>query len=254
MSDIVGTVISVEDFLSKEEQKLNIAEESKRLCKDRNYIIPDFQREIRWEEEQIIELINNIGSGRKFLGTVILAETKKQERNFDSNEKDYRIIDGQQRLVTILMILRFTYSKYKNELGLKFDYCNFINESFLKFEKFLLSGFSESVDKDILESDDLKQIPHFRKMWNYIVDYAKSNSYLSNANSCRSFISNLNGCLLNVIVIASKNSISDGIRVFLDVNMKGMKLDTEDIFKSYLFYQDNSEEIRRVWSGAKRYL
>lgn len=37
----------------------------------------------------------------------------------------------------------------------------------------------------------------------------------------------------------------------IDVNLKGIKLDTEDIFKGYLFSQDSSKEIRDYWVELK---
>ena len=38
---------------------------------------------------------------------------------------------------------------------------------------------------------------------------------------------------------------------YIDVNLKGIKLDTEDIFKGYLFSQDSSKEIRDCWVELK---
>ena len=107
MNQIIGTVIEIGNFLSPEAQSIVIQEQfTRKLDSNRTYIIPDFQREIRWDEEQIVELINNIGAGAKFLGNVILSETKRENGNPQSL-KDYEIIDGQQRITTLLMILFF---------------------------------------------------------------------------------------------------------------------------------------------------
>ena len=49
MRPIIGTVINIADFLSIKEQ--NISQENGNpyyLAGNRTYIIPDFQREIRW--------------------------------------------------------------------------------------------------------------------------------------------------------------------------------------------------------------
>lgn len=101
MNQIIGTVIEIGNFLSPEAQSIVIQEQfTRKLDSNRTYIIPDFQREIRWDEEQIVELINNIGAGAKFLGNVILSETKRENGNPQSL-KDYEIIDGQQRITTL---------------------------------------------------------------------------------------------------------------------------------------------------------
>lgn len=44
----------------------------------------------------------------------------------------------------------------------------------------------------------------------------------------------------------------EGIESFLDVNLKGVKLDTEDIFKGYLCSIDNSQDIHDIWSRLKK--
>ena len=94
MNQIIGTVIEIGNFLSPEAQSIVIQEQfTRKLDSNRTYIIPDFQREIRWDEEQIVELINNIGAGAKFLGNVILSETKRENGNPQSL-KDYEIIDA----------------------------------------------------------------------------------------------------------------------------------------------------------------
>lgn len=60
------------------------------------------------------------------------------------------------------------------------------------------------------------------------------------------FSSNLSACSFNII-INEADDVSEGIRYFIDVNLKGKQLDVEDIFKSYLFRNDSSEEIRKQW-------
>lgn len=133
MNQIIGTVIEIGNFLSPEAQSIVIQEQfTRKLDSNRTYIIPDFQREIRWDEEQIVELINNIGAGAKFLGNVILSETKRENGNPQSL-KDYEIIDGQQRITTLLMILRFIQYKYGEDLNVSRDFCPLEIQSFEGF-------------------------------------------------------------------------------------------------------------------------
>ena len=52
--------------------------------------------------------------------------------------------------------------------------------------------------------------------------------------------------------MTAKESINR-IKLFLDVNLKGKKLDTEDVFKSYLFsYDDNMNTFRTQWVRIKK--
>ena len=58
MAEIMGTVTSVKRYLSPEKIELKISpdlggESTIILQQNRKYIIPDFQREIRWEENNL---------------------------------------------------------------------------------------------------------------------------------------------------------------------------------------------------------
>ena len=223
--------------MSPKAQSIVIQEQfTRKLDSNRTYIIPDFQREIRWDEEQIVELINNIGAGAKFLGNVILSETKRENGNPQSL-KDYEIIDGQQRITTLLMILRFIQYKYGEDLNVSGDFCSLEIQSFEGFSTLYENAFSEESAQleSVKKTDDLNQIPHYLYMWNAICEYSQEmSSFLRNKDSCKDFLDNLMGSTINVIINTSGNN-SRGIKLFLDVNLKGKKLDTEDVFKSYLF-------------------
>lgn len=58
MAEIMGTVTSIKRYLSPEKIELKISpdmgpENTITLPQNRRYIIPDFQREIRWEENNL---------------------------------------------------------------------------------------------------------------------------------------------------------------------------------------------------------
>ena len=259
MSNIIGTVIEIENFLSTDKQLIVTSERrTQYLDKNRKYIIPDFQREIRWSEEQIVELINNIGGGAKFLGNIILSETKRKNEDLQNelNEsKDYEIIDGQQRITTLLIILRFIRYKYGEDLSINNDICSLEIQSFKGFSKLYEDAFSNDSanQKDIKETDDLNQIDHYLYMWNTICNYSRQNSsFLRNKDTCQKLLNNIMDSTINVIINTSEK-ISHGINLFLDVNLKGKKLDTEDVFKSYLFsYDDNNSTFRGQWVKIKK--
>lgn len=71
---IFGTVLTIGDFFKTEKAmiKIDLGDEEKQvftLPEGRKYIIPDYQREIRWKKENVIELISDINVGVKFLET-----------------------------------------------------------------------------------------------------------------------------------------------------------------------------------------
>ena len=106
MGDIVGTITNVKSFLSTAEVKLSVKPNTLQaqtitLAADRKFSIPEFQRELRWEEHNAKMLLSDLSRGTRFLGNVIL--TIKSDHTCE-------IIDGQQR-TTILLLIIFCIKK-----------------------------------------------------------------------------------------------------------------------------------------------
>lgn len=87
--------------------------------KDYKFCIPDYQRGYRWTKKEVEDLLGDIDEFQRHkkekekycLQPIVVAEDKN---------KKYRIIDGQQRLTTINLILKFLNAKnfeisYENE-------------------------------------------------------------------------------------------------------------------------------------------
>ncbi|MGH7799868.1 MAG: DUF262 domain-containing protein [Thermodesulfobacteriota bacterium] len=75
------------------------------IIKGSIFVIPDYQRSFTWEDKQIEDLIEDIEGSLKdtlnhYLGQIIL-EKNKQIQNYTL----YKVIDGQQRLTSILLFL-----------------------------------------------------------------------------------------------------------------------------------------------------
>lgn len=71
---------------------------------DDKYIIPTFQRPYSWTEEQLLQLYYDITNAFEngedyFLGNIILAKSR-------TDKSILEIIDGQQRMVTLWLMLK----------------------------------------------------------------------------------------------------------------------------------------------------
>lgn len=69
--------------------------------------IPDYQRIYSWEEKNVIRLLDDIQNhaGKTYhMGSIILHKTKKKEA-YTGEKIVYDIVDGQQRLVTLSLLL-----------------------------------------------------------------------------------------------------------------------------------------------------
>lgn len=84
-----------------------------KLLKGKKYLIEDYQREYRWEEKHITDLIedltekflNSNGKDHYFLGSIIISN--RDGKNF--------IIDGQQRLTSLTLLLIYIYRTLKDQ-------------------------------------------------------------------------------------------------------------------------------------------
>lgn len=238
MGDLLGIIAPLKKFMSNSNEEVYVSLEGEKktvlsLAKDRIYNIPDFQREIRWSSDNVALLIDDIKSGPRFLGNIIL--TKHLDNSFS-------IIDGQQRITVLTMILSCIKRLHRGEIDI-INPCKLTIESFSGFSALIESGFDQNqYTKEMYESDKLKQVSKYTELWEYII----GTDEIKNKREAKKIIENLCSCSFNII-INEADDVSEGIRYFIDVNLKGKQLDVEDIFKSYLFRNDSGIEIRKQW-------
>lgn len=73
MAEIVGTITNLSDFLSKTQVCLSVKPNDPQqqiICleADRKYSIPAFQREVRWDDNNLKMLLYDLSRSSKFLG------------------------------------------------------------------------------------------------------------------------------------------------------------------------------------------
>lgn len=248
MLGIRGLIVKLDDFFKQEDINVTINAVEQidtifKFSKDRKLIVPEYQREIRWSEREVTTLLSDITQGSKFIGNIILSTNK-------DNIIDYDIIDGQQRITCIYMILKYLYLNYKNQTN-PTDLVDFKLASFEKFDELFNVDFdldkfkNDLLKEEVIDSDKLYQIAQYKKVWDSI-----KNSGIIKESNARVFIKNLRESSINIITDTERSS-NIAMQYYIDVNLKGIKLDSEDILKAYLFYYDNSTEIRTDWLRLK---
>lgn len=93
-TETLATLFDLEEF--------DTIEKNSRIYK---LSIPDYQRIYCWEEKQVLQLLEdllNYTDKELHLGNIILHKVK--------NEEDHKIVDGQQRLVTLSLLLHHLYN------------------------------------------------------------------------------------------------------------------------------------------------
>lgn len=217
------------------------------------YVIPKYQREYKWTEEKVHTLITDINNRDKFLGNLIL--------NCISDY--YEIVDGQQRVTTILLILLALFNKRKSDTGsgrneeqrdlLRYIFKPNTNSPVLENES--IGPYLSLQDNEIkLAIDDSQDIYYqketFEKLYGSIVNELK------NIKDLDQFQKKVMDCQFLILFGDTHGRQNDSIEeVFLDINFKSQLLDVADIFKGYCFKNYKAvyhDELKELWTSIRR--
>lgn len=208
----------------------NMNEENKTYIKDiKNSIIPDYQRGYKWEIKNVEDLLNDIDG---------IDNTEKKEHclhNLTIIEKDnnkWEIIDGQQRLTTIFLILKYLDKEYyKLSYKIRKE-----TESFLSEIDNIIKSLKENEDENNLFNNKVKENNKYDKQDIYYICQALStihNWFKDKKEQEKSFIEKLES---NVYFYKHKieNEIIKGETVFANLNSGKVALTDIELIKADL--------------------
>lgn len=247
LKPFVVTIAEFLEFCSNRE--IGDKEESLFYKNIHQYSIPLYQREYKWNEIRIGELIHDVAIQDKFLGFIILERRKKT----------YDIIDGQQRITTIILLLASLFNKMG---GKNNERINLEQDHILKYimrdDKFILNNESIGdwlhiqgnkinlyVDK---ERDVYCQEEILNNSWNYI------NEMIDGIENCREFSNQLLDSEVLVLICEALGNVYSSEQIFLDMNDKFHPLETEEKFKGRCFricYPEHHDLLKEKWIELK---
>ena len=246
--------------------KLNIDQRTvKDLFQDKksDFLIPDYQRPYAWEETECQTLWEDIftfafpdnnckkfdsDNDEYFLGPIV---------TFKNNDKKLEIIDGQQRLTTLMLLLRAFYSKFGNmqddesrntreEIGR----CIWKTDEFGKPKTTELKISSEVATDDekkefleILRTGVSKNGSKSRYAQNYLFFQKKIADFLDKYPTYFPYfpIRIMNNCILLPIEADNQDT---ALRIFSTLNDRGKPLSDADIFKAQFYKYYNSLNLK----------
>lgn len=235
------------------------------------YKVPQFQRDYTWETEHWDDLWQDIKSllsnedNEHYMGYLVLQT---------SNNKEFQIIDGQQRLTTMSVLILATLKCLKGLIDSDVD-----AENNKKRKDSLLNSYIGYVDPVTLISNNklklnrnsdeyyrqhlvlLKDLPlrntnasekHMRECFFWYYD--KIQKEFKTGESLAAFIDNIVDKIFFTVIEVTDQL--NAFKVFETLNARGVQLSSSDLLKNYLFslvdetrpHVSEIEELENIWS------
>ncbi len=212
------------------------------------FSIPVYQRNYTWEEEnckKLLEDIVSISQNKKthFMGSITyilhLIDDEKSLRQL----QEFVIIDGQQRVTTIMLLLKAIETKIPNE-EIKKEIDNLLNLSGQRLRLKPIKSDKEAFDLVMQNrSHELQGVSHIRN--NYKFFTKELEHYISKGYR----IEEIYGAFLRLKIVAIGLELGedDPQVVFESINATGVQLKGLDLIRNYLMMGENSDRQKHLY-------
>ena len=210
------------------------------------YRIPRFQRPYSWTKENVEELITDILNGNSsdyFIGSIVV---------FKDSAKRFGIVDGQQRMMTITMILCAIRDAFiregeedlakgihlyieKNNLENKPEFIVFSDTSYPYFHEVIQSYAKEGDNIEINIGDEEKCIADAFLIINKAIEKKIDPAKKESKKKAIKFLEEIRDIVLNLnIIFIEVGNEDDSYLIFETLNTRGKDLAVTDLIKDFL--------------------
>ena len=205
-----------------------------------NYRIPLYQREYSWGKENIYKLKNSIkNEGTLYLGNILIES--------DGNGEN-RIIDGQQRITTLLLILYYLdsekYSKINEKIIIE---SKNENEKFNQLFKEKKETIIENIDKELKsvkekkkkqKENDLREENIYKLNFYYISQFF--GEIKDKEELLKHILKDIQ--IVKITINANEDKNLDMSEIFDTLNTTGKPLVAKDKFKVRIYNLNNNDK------------
>lgn len=261
------------DFKNKKNMdKLNFRASDKNLrhvlIGEEKYKIPRYQRPYSWTLDEVSDLWNDLMSGDGvFLGSFVFNRENYEQDGF------VEVIDGQQRLITLTILMAVIRDKYKElkenkKASVTQDIIAHVNPITTEQTYRLKCGdsldlfFGENIQKEnsnilaakVRTKEEKAIKSNYEFLWDQLggilescEDQAEKTKYL---DSIKSRIFELK------IILISIEDEEDAYSIFETVNARGADLTAADLLKNYIFSKlqnkaDGEDVAKEIWTNIE---
>ena len=219
------------------------------------FAIPVYQRDYNWQEKhckQLFEDILNVGKDiditSHFLGSIVYIH----EGVYGIGEKEFYVIDGQQRMITITLLHIALYHRLKES---KEEYADEL------YELYLVNKFSKrDIKLKLLPPEENLNILNkiLEENWEELEDYQDRN-IVKNYKFFKEIISNYSNEEIEYLLagldkviyvdIALEKDKDDPQKIFESLNSTGLDLSQGDLIRNYILMDLEREKQNLVYKN-----
>ncbi|WQT09529.1 DUF262 domain-containing protein [Helicobacter pylori] len=212
------------------------------------FSIPVYQRNYAWEEENCKKLLQDIISISQNKKTHFMGSITYILHFFDDEKslrklQEFVIIDGQQRVTTIMLLLKAIETKIPNE-GIKKEIDNLLNLSGQRLRLKPIKSDKEAFDLVMQNrSHEIQGVSHIKN--NYKFFTKEIDNYISKGYR----IEEIYGAFLRLKIVAIGLELGedDPQVVFESINATGVQLKGLDLIRNYLMMGENSDRQKHLY-------
>ncbi|RKV12255.1 DUF262 domain-containing protein [Helicobacter pylori] len=213
------------------------------------FSIPVYQRNYTWEEENCEKLLQDIVSisqNKKthFMGSITYILHWIDDEKSLRKLQEFVIIDGQQRITTLMLLLKAIETKIPNE-EIKKEIDGLLNLSGQKLRLKPIKSDKEAFDLVMQNrSHEIQGVSHIRN--NYKFFTKELDNYISKGYR----IEEIYGAFLRLKIVAVGLELGedDPQVVFESINATGVQLKGLDLIRNYLMMGENSDNQNRLYN------
>ncbi|GAA7625550.1 DUF262 domain-containing protein [Helicobacter pylori] len=215
---------------------------------DTIFSIPVYQRNYTWEKENCEKLLQDIvgiSQNKKthFMGSITyilhLIDDEKSLRQL----KEFVIIDGQQRITTLMLLLKAIETKIPNE-EIKKEIGNLLNLAGQRLRLKPIKSDKEAFDLVMQDRwNEIQNTPRIKE--NYKFFTKEIDNYISKGYR----IEEIYGAFLRLKIVAIGLELGedDPQVVFESINATGVQLKGLDLIRNYLMMGENSDRQNHLY-------
>ncbi|MDU9805738.1 DUF262 domain-containing protein [Helicobacter pylori] len=212
------------------------------------FSIPVYQRNYTWEEEnceKLLQDIISISQNKKthFMGSITYILHWIDDEKSLRKLQEYVIIDGQQRVTTIMLLLKAIETKIPNE-EIKKEIDGLLNLTGQRLRLKPIKSDKEAFDLVMQNrSHEIQGVSHIRN--NYKFFTKELEHYISKGYR----IEEIYGAFLRLKIVAIGLELGedDPQVVFESINATGVQLKGLDLIRNYLMMGENSDNQNRLY-------